>query len=31
MDEYCLSYLEITGIGIISFIVGILLTAICKH
>jgi len=31
MEEYCLSYLEISGIGLISFIFGALLSAVCKH
>lgn len=31
MDEYCLSYLEISAIGIISFLFGVILTAVCKH
>ena len=31
MEEYCLSYLEITSIGLISFLVGIILCAVCKN
>ena len=31
MEEFCFSYLEITAVGLISFIVGAILVGICKH
>lgn len=31
MEEFCLSYLEITSIGLISFFVGAILVGICKN
>lgn len=31
MEEFCFSYLEISAIGLISFIVGALLVGICKN
>ena len=31
MEEYCLTYLEITAIGLIAFLVGVILKSICKN
>ena len=31
MTEYCFSYLEITAIGVLSFITGLIIMAVCKN